>query len=308
MSPDVGLPETYADLMSIHRMGHAFYHPEHAHNVRPGTCGYINNSGQWQPIVDLTDEAALAAGSFKPLTQLLIKATPDEFAWEDVTSEGVHSNKPSISVGADGSTVGVPAEASVEFSLEKSVSAGAVLLCNSTVHRKGYRHESPFLEWGKANANAIIKNCKDAKRYGFWVVLTTWTCSSVWTNVWKNSQKSVSIGITARSAGIGELSPRIEWSNSQSGGGWVHPTPTMKNGKVDQRVIFFSGVKFKVYKLPFGAVTREVRGTETIIVDDPDDVTKPENERMRYEFEISVEGAAEDKEEMEEEDEEEDEG
>jgi len=253
-------------------MGHAFYHPEHSHDVRPGACGYINKNGQWQPIVDITDKAALSAGNFKPLTELLIKATPDEFAWEDVTSEGVRSNKPSITVGADGTATGVPIEVSITFSLEQSVNSGAVLLCNSTVHRKGFRHETPLLEWGKANASAIIKNCKDAKRYGFWIVLTTWTCSDIWTNVWKKSQKSVSIGVTTRSVGVGELSPRIEWSNVQSGGGWVHPIPTMKvnqicficylmlttankhlkNGEMDQRVVFFSGVQFKVYELPFG--------------------------------------------------------
>jgi hypothetical protein len=103
-------------------------------------------------------------------------------------------------------------------------------------------------------------------------VLTTWTTSDVWTNVWKDSQKSVSIGMTARAFGAGELSPKIEWSNAQSGGGWIHPIPTMKvnqivlfdrfknhmtnkmrkNGKTDERVVFFRGVRLKLYKLPFG--------------------------------------------------------
>jgi hypothetical protein len=239
MSTDMGLPETYADLMKIHRKGHGFYHPEYSHDVRPGACGYIDKSGQWQPIVDVTDEAALSKGGFKPLTQQLIKARSDKFVWEDVTSEGVRSNKPSITVGADGSGAGVPIEGSVTFSLEKSVKSGAILLCNSTVHRKGFAHEEPLRDWGKANASAILKNCGDAKRYGFWVVLTTWATSDVWTNVWKESQKSVSIGITARSAGVGELSPKIEWSNAQSGGGWIHPIPTIKV----RQIFFFHHLK-----------------------------------------------------------------
>jgi hypothetical protein len=228
MSTNTGLPEIYTNLMKIHSKGHGFYHPENSQDVRPGACGYIDKSGQWQPIVDVTDKAALSQAGFSSLTEQLIKARSDEFVWEDVTSEGVRSNKPSITVGADGTAAGIPAAASVTFSLENSIKSGAVLLCNSTVHRKGFAHEGPLREWGKANAGSILKNCPDAKRNGFWVVLTTWTTSDVWTNVWKDSQKSVSIGITARAVGVGELSPKIEWSNAQSGGGWIHPIPTMK--------------------------------------------------------------------------------
>jgi hypothetical protein len=162
MSTDLGLSEIYANLMKIHSKGHGFYQPENSHDVRPGACGYVDRSGQWQPIVDVTDKLAISKGGFTPLTQQLIKARADEFVWKEVTSEGVRINKPSITVGVDGAAAGVPAAASVTFSLENSIKSGAVLLCNSTVHRKGFAHEEPLRDWGKANASAILKNCLDA--------------------------------------------------------------------------------------------------------------------------------------------------
>jgi len=47
------------------------------------------------------------------------------------------------------------------------------------------------------------------------------------------------------------------------------------------------------------AYAREVRGSEnSFVVEDPDDANKPESERMRYEFEISIEGEAGEEEEV----------
>jgi hypothetical protein len=60
MSTDIGPPKIYPDFMKIHSKGHGFYHPEKSQDVRPGACGYIDRSGQWQPIVDVTDNTALS--------------------------------------------------------------------------------------------------------------------------------------------------------------------------------------------------------------------------------------------------------
>lgn len=227
MARDKELPEIYTDAMKIHGKGHGFYEPEDSRDVRPGACGYINTSGQWQPIVAITDKEALSKGGYKPVGPL-VKARSSEFVWQDITSEGVINNKGSFDIGADGSAAAVPVAGSMTFSLESSVQSGAVLLCNTSVHRKGFAHEGPLRDWGKANANAILRNCKDARDRGFWVVKTTWTTADVWTNAWKDSQKQVSIGFRARAVAAGELAPHIEWSNAESGGGWIHPIPTVR--------------------------------------------------------------------------------
>jgi hypothetical protein len=52
------------------------------------------------------------------------------------------------------------------------------------------------------------------------------------------------------------------------------------------------------------ALAQEVRGSESaFVIDDPDDVTKPEIERVRYEIEVSIEGETEEDEPDEDEDE-----
>lgn len=192
-----------------------------------GACGYIDTSGQWQPIVDITDKDALAQGGYTPVRPL-VKARSSEFIWKDITSEGVHSSKCSVASAVDGSAAGVPVAGSMTFNLESSIKSGAVLLCNTSVHRKGFAHREPLRDWGKANAKAILRNCGETWNRGFWVVKTTWTTADVWTNAWKDSQKQVTIGFKARAAAVGELAPHIEWSNTESGGGWIHPIPTVR--------------------------------------------------------------------------------
>jgi hypothetical protein len=117
--------------------------------------------------VNVTDEDALAKGGYKPLSQRLTKAPRDEFAWEDVKSEGVHRSKPNLTVGVDRSGAGLPVEGSITFSLESSIQSGAVLHCNSSVHQKGLAHEKPLRDWGKANASAILKIAEMRERMDF---------------------------------------------------------------------------------------------------------------------------------------------
>ncbi|RKU40041.1 hypothetical protein DL546_000631 [Coniochaeta pulveracea] len=126
----------YAEAMTIHGHGHGFYETDGENILRPGVCGYIDNTGLWQSIVDLTDRKALERhGYTKP--GHLAKAAGAKAVWKETTSEGVTSTTTRLDAGADATVVA----AAVHFGLEKSIESGAVLLCNTPVSRQSYARE-----------------------------------------------------------------------------------------------------------------------------------------------------------------------
>jgi hypothetical protein len=253
------LAKLYAEGMTIHGHGHGFCETEGENILRPGVCGYVDDTGLWQPIVDLTDRKALERhGYTKP--RPLIRAAAAEAVWKETTSESVTSTRVQLDAGADATL----AAAAVHFGLEKSIQSGAVLLCNTTVFRQGYAHEDPFRRWGKENAKTILKNCPDVKEYGFFLARTTWASEDVWITAWTATQKTVSIGLEVRAEQAGQLSSSVQYHNGHSAGGWVHPVREVKvrlhcswategggadidrkKGKPVRRVLFAKGIQFK---------------------------------------------------------------
>jgi hypothetical protein len=217
------LAQLYADAMTIHGHGHGFYETEGDNMLRPGVCGYIDDTGLWQPIADLLDRKALEGHGYTKIGHL-VKAAAAEAIWKETTSEGVTSTTIKLDAGADATM----AAATANFGLEKSIQSGAVVLCNTPVFRQGYAHEEPFRRWGKENAKTILKNCPDVKRYGFFIARTTWVSEDVWINAWTASQKTVSIGLEIRAQQAGQLSSSVQYHSGQSAGGWVHPVCEIK--------------------------------------------------------------------------------
>ncbi|RKK69811.1 hypothetical protein BFJ69_g12388 [Fusarium oxysporum] len=273
MGKDGTLARRYADLMASHGHGYGSYETESEHHVKPGVCGYIDDTGLWQHIVDLTDKRALEHGGYTKIGHL-VKASPAEAVWEETTSEGVTTVKVKTDLGGGSDSF----KGVVKFGLESSLESGAVLLCNTAVFRQGYAHEDCFRKWAKENLATILKNCPDVKRYGFYVVRTTWTSEDVWINTWTASQKEVTIGFAVQAVNVAEISPSVEYRHGTSAGGWVHPIPKIrKNGIPEKRVLFFKGLQYK-YRLAFGGITwaSEMRGEEenegeAFPVEDPND-------------------------------------
>lgn len=210
----------YADAMKPLGRGHGFYDTESVDKVRRGMCGYIDDMGQWNHIVDLADRDALEDGEYE-LPAHLVKADPNKSEWSPVTSNGVRSHE--IVVDGGGGSDQVGAKVKVEYSSESSV--GAVLLCNTPVIREGFQHVSVLRRWAKANARKILENCPDAKEFGFHVVQTTWSSEDVYTNVLLGDKQGVSIVGTVRAGDMTEGNASISYKQESSAGGWVHPIP-----------------------------------------------------------------------------------
>lgn len=55
---ETSLPHRYAKSLANHGYGHALYEPISVQDLQPGSCGYLNGEGAWNPVVrlDQTDE------------------------------------------------------------------------------------------------------------------------------------------------------------------------------------------------------------------------------------------------------------
>lgn len=284
-SEDPVLAPKYAESMTRHSYGHAFYEPELFEALHPGMCGYLNNLGQWQPIAkDLTDVEALQLQGFTEIGTL-DPALPRKHEWGPKISNAVTFSKTSLKAGASAAPAGIPAHASTLYDYTSSTEFGAILVCPEKVHQEGYYHRDPFKKWAQANAEAILKAQPDAKTDGFWVVTTTFSTTDVWTNAWTSKGTHVSLAFKVDVVGAGEIAPAGEFYRADSASGWNHN----KAEGEEKLVVFFSGLHFKYRWLPFGLISlREVRGEEPIVVTDPEDPNK------LYQFEVEGVGIGKD--------------
>jgi hypothetical protein len=214
------LHESYARSMTSHGYGHGFYEPESAEDVRPGLCGYIDDSGRFQTIVDLADKTAVAENGYSAIV------TPDRMLttsrrWGPKESSSVKKRETRFEAGASGAIAGVPADASMLLTYSHSSDFGAVLLCPGDILNEGYRQKSPFRKWASENAKNILECCPDVKQHGLFVVTSTWLTTDVSTTAWRDPSKQINIGVKIGVPGIGKLGPSYEYYRAQSSGSWI---------------------------------------------------------------------------------------
>lgn len=227
MAPN--LATRYLESMKHHPYGYAFYEPEAASEVRPGTCGYLNEFCQWQPIADLTDVNDLQK---KGLTEPadLIAAKDSSHEWGPKLSHSVRSAKLNVNLGASGAAAGIPAEASVSYEFWSLLDHGAILYCPSKVFQQGYHYRHEFVQWAKANAKQLAKIRPEVKDDGFYVVTSTYTTDDIWINAWSEQGKKVAMGFKVSAVGAGEVAPSGEFFKAEGASGWTHATPEVCTG------------------------------------------------------------------------------
>jgi hypothetical protein len=219
-----GIPQQYNASMKHYKLGYAFYEPESSLDVKPGACGYIDESGSWHRIVDVTNTVATQNAGYQSIDKTnLIKLRPSKRNWGPRFTETVDYKRMSIEAGASALPAGIPAEASVliEFSMDSDF--GAVLMCKDEVTKQGYDHADPFRDWAKANAEKLLKQFSSLRKYGFYVVVTTFTAKDVFINGWTQQSHKVALGFKAGVTHVGEIAPATEFYGADSASGWVNP-------------------------------------------------------------------------------------
>ena len=102
MASNKKLHEIYAErMMKRHDYGYPFYEPPSDAEVSPGKCGYIDQHGSWNPVVDLTkNDAELISLGFTELGATLQKAPKDQsIAWGPKYSDLVSGKQFDLKAG-----------------------------------------------------------------------------------------------------------------------------------------------------------------------------------------------------------------
>jgi hypothetical protein len=90
MGRDDNLSQVYAENMMLHPYGYALYKPVSSSILRPGSCGYFDAQGAWNPIADLTSPASLQKyGLSIPREELERIPTEENVAWGPKISQRV---------------------------------------------------------------------------------------------------------------------------------------------------------------------------------------------------------------------------
>jgi len=89
----------FAQALQDHDIGHVFYEPPSA-AIKVGDAGYLDHSGSWTPLFDVTDSGKMGSLGLKPVPAAQVrKAEPDKCVWGPKISSSVRSNKIDLSTG-----------------------------------------------------------------------------------------------------------------------------------------------------------------------------------------------------------------
>lgn len=254
--------QDYANAMGFHGYGHAFYEPESAQVVRPGLCGYIDNSGIWQTIVDTTDAGEVNGKGFSELGSVA-KMRASKRYWGPKTSDSINIKLTEVKAGTSGLPAGIPADVSVLWTYSHSADFGAILLCPEEVALAGFSQKSPFREWARENAQLILKNAPDAKEHGIFIITSTYSTTEVFTTAWRNNQNIVEVGAKAVVEGIADVGVKMQYFRSEGAGSWIRADVkvaplSLNNLLADdsqggrRNVVFFGGLYFKYTRFRLG--------------------------------------------------------
>jgi len=217
------LDQTYSKLMQVHPYGNALYKPQSSKTFHPGSIGYFDSLGNWNPVADLISSTDVLSTVFSPPpSDQLILAPEETQTWGPKLGRQTTCHridlKQSVSLTA---AVGVPVGVGSCFRFESSDTSGSVLLVKGPVVHRRYYHESPFKRWIGANAKAILKARPEVIEYGLWVVTSTWAANEVAVNCWNEQRRGVDVGFDVGVVEIGELAPKGGWFHAGEADGWV---------------------------------------------------------------------------------------
>jgi hypothetical protein len=94
------LDHVYNKQMQQHHYGYALYKPVSSGLMQPGSCGYFDGSGSWNPILDLGDTQSLQKHGVGQARGLERAPIEDNITWGPKTSQGVSEKKVDTSLGA----------------------------------------------------------------------------------------------------------------------------------------------------------------------------------------------------------------
>lgn len=154
------LHKQYATCMKNRSEGHALYRNVPATKLKPGTCGYFDNDGDWQVIVQASNPEALQEQGLPALDDVRFFKDDGKDHWRGpVKSDGVTGRRVNLDVhGADG-THQVVVGGKLEFTSSETLSG--IIIAKGIVDHNQSTPETKIRAWGSANAQALVDLSKD---------------------------------------------------------------------------------------------------------------------------------------------------
>ncbi|PLB37619.1 uncharacterized protein BDW47DRAFT_131892 [Aspergillus candidus] len=227
----------YQQSMLRHPYGYALYEPESTKTLKPGSCGYLTELGQWTPLIgedqapiNLGDSSSLSRNGLKPFEQFY-RAPTDKRAWGPKVCGQVKQRKLELDIGAGLIPAGIPADVGALYRpVTKEFVYGA----------------TAFRVWCKENSRMILRQWPDVRERGLVIVTSTYSTDFAMLNAWTDTAKELSVGFRAGVVGIGELGPSCTWYTANGESGWV----SVAAGEADEKkVVFFGGLCFRYRRL-----------------------------------------------------------
>jgi len=215
MSSGDSLQLIYANAMRQHPFGFALYHPIDKDVLKLGSCGYLNDLGDWNPI---TNVSSAVDNRYVAVDEELQKGDPQELNWGPKCSDHVMEHREKLK--AEMAIPGIPTNVNVFCKYASTDRFGAVLLTTPPVVKSVYYHDMPFLKWFKTNAATIVRNHPEVKQHGLWIVTSTYSTSKCALNAWTSKSKEVAVGFSGTMSQMAGLDVKGSWYTSSDDGGW----------------------------------------------------------------------------------------
>lgn len=215
------LHKQYAKCMKSRSEGHALYRNVPATKLKPGTCGYFDNDGNWQVIVQTSDPEALENHKLPPLNDVRFYKDEGKEYWRGpLLSDGVTGRRVNLDVHAADGTHEVVVGGKLEFTSSETLSA--ILIAKGVVEHNQSTPQTQIRAWGSANAQALIDLSKDRdviKKKGFWFVTSTYTARMCSISLLSGKESTSSYSVDAKAHGV-NVSPGVEWWSIQKDQDW----------------------------------------------------------------------------------------
>ncbi|KAK4643239.1 hypothetical protein QC761_403405 [Podospora bellae-mahoneyi] len=238
--------EDYAYGMRKSGFGHALLNPASDIDAYPGVCGFIDDRGDWQRIVDVTKPQELKAFGLSPFVGRTWEKRRESSKWGPRITETV--SRVAISTSA-ATQANIPATFSSAYRYELKGEFGAVLLCNDPVEKRSFGVKDPFSTWANKNAKDLLRRFPDIKKNGgFYVITSTIAARDIRITTWTTKGTSVVIGASAEIDNVAKIDASTEFYVGETATEWHKPQAEyFQEG--EKKVLFFGGVYIKYSRL-----------------------------------------------------------
>ncbi|KAH7111180.1 hypothetical protein EDB81DRAFT_830637 [Dactylonectria macrodidyma] len=258
-------PKRYPEAMKHFHSLFAVWSPDQTDRLKPGACGYFDDSGDWNVIANLRD-AEPNGGNFP--TPPLIPEPIEKFQgrWPPICSDGVTWMQAQLAAPIPIPNAGAHFEAKMEFSKQKGY--GACLITGPNVSSAYVENpKSVFEDWVKANYASIREMCRDLKDHDLWIITKTYHTRRCAISSWSGLQQSACLYIGAGALVGNSLTLHGAVGESAQSGIWrffPEESDDQKNKVTGQSTVFVGGLRYRssVFGLKEVDVTAPMRGKE----------------------------------------------